>query len=131
MSQLAIPKIFYTLHMSNWIKTTVALETKFDRLPEKIAKTIVHLDWKIIDLAFVMLIEENNPNSESLNSDTAIAYAQSLTWRLKDVAIQRVILYESWQNWKMSLKKLKDRLADFIKTPAKYPSYHKLFNEWQ
>lgn len=59
----------------------------------------------------------------AINTDTAIWYAKTLQWYIKDVAIRRVQSYEAANSTLMPLEMLKRWIKDFEATPSKYPSY--------
>jgi len=125
---LQLPLTFFTLYLAWGIKETIALPSKPDRAKMKREKAIVNLDGKVIDMAFVMLIKEDDLDNWEV--DTAMAYAKTLQQPLRQIAITRIQKYEAWLNGKMTLQKIREWMSDFKLNPDKHPEYKKMLEEW-
>ena len=108
--ELALPKKAYLITLSAWQPETVLLEKEPDWKKLLEEKHIVKLDWIFINAAYIVSVKE--VSLSDTNIDSADAYARSLKWAFKIVAMERVRKYES-SNWKMSLSKIKDRMQSF------------------
>ena len=112
MNELALQKIFYELNFKNWKSITIALENEVNRVDLMSNPVSIKMDWVVIDTSSISYVKELDLQKDV--SDTAMAWAQTLIWALRVVAVERVRSYESNpSNGKMSIKKLSDRMNSF------------------
>lgn len=114
MNELALQKIFYELNFKNWKSITIALENEVNRVELMSKPVAIKMDWVVIDTSSISYVKILDLQKDV--SDTAMAYAQTLSWALRVVAVERVRSYESNpSNGKMPIKKITDWLASFQK----------------
>ena len=112
MNELALQQTFYELHFKNGRSETIALWNKVDRIDLMRNPTVVEMDKTTIETGSIAYVKELDLQKDV--SDTAMAWAQTLIWALRVVAVERVRSYESNPtNGKMPVKKLSDWMNSF------------------
>lgn len=129
-STLSTAKYYREITLRSWKVESIALEEQMDFLSAMQNKAILQMpDWWILNASAIAYAKPINPDSPIL-SDSWMAYAKSLWWKLRDVAIERVVSYENIPfNWKMSARKLQDWLKAFREDMDEYPAYKKIY-QW-